>query len=176
MTASGCGAMVKEYGELLHDDPRYADKAARVAALSKDLSEVLRDADLAVLARDIRKPQRVAFHAPCTLQHAQQLGGTVEDILRRLGFVLAAVPDAHLCCGSAGTYSILQPVLSQRLLTNKLAALGRASAANRCTFAAPVVRCRRALHFRAPAILRRYAKGDTRARARGRIHLQRTTD
>ena len=122
VTASGCGAVVKDYGHLLSHDPAYADKAQRVSALALDVAEVLRDADLSGVALG-RQAQKVAFHSPCTLQHAQQLDGVVETILSRAGFTVTAVPDAHLCCGSAGTYSILQPELSQRLLANKLAAL-----------------------------------------------------
>ncbi len=122
VTASGCGALVKDYGLLLAEDPAYADKARRVSALARDISEVLRDADLSGVGLR-RQPQKVAFHSPCTLQHGQQLDGVVEGILSRAGFTLTAVADAHLCCGSAGTYSILQPALSQQLLTNKLAAL-----------------------------------------------------
>ncbi|WP_312521298.1 glycolate oxidase subunit GlcF [Stutzerimonas nitrititolerans] len=120
-TASGCGAFVKEYGHLLRDDPVYASKAARVSALTKDLVEVLRLTELEQL--DVKADKRMAFHCPCTLQHAQKLGGAVEDVLKRLGFQLTAVPDAHLCCGSAGSYSITQPALSKQLRDNKLTAL-----------------------------------------------------
>lgn len=126
MTASGCGVMVREYGDLLKDDPAYADKAARITGMTRDISEVV--ADLlsdGELAGKIRKLPRgkVAFHAPCTLQHGQKITGVVEAILARAGYDLCAVPDAHLCCGSAGTYSILQPGLSQQLLDNKVKAL-----------------------------------------------------
>lgn len=120
-TASGCGAFIKEYGHLLSSDPAYADKAKKVSALAKDLVEVLRDEPLEALA--ISSSQRVAFHCPCTLQHAQKLGGAVESVLTRLGFNLTAVPDSHLCCGSAGTYSLTQPELSRQLRDNKLNAL-----------------------------------------------------
>jgi len=120
-TASGCGAFVKDYGHLLRDDPVYASKAARVSALTKDLVEVLRLTELEQL--DVKADKRMAFHCPCTLQHAQKLGGAVEDVLKRLGFQLTAVPDAHLCCGSAGSYSITQPALSKQLRDNKLTAL-----------------------------------------------------
>lgn len=120
-TASGCGAFIKEYGHLLSTDPAYADKAKKVSALAKDLVEVLRDEPLETLA--ISTSQRVAFHCPCTLQHAQKLGGAVESVLTRLGFNLTAVPDSHLCCGSAGTYSLTQPDLSRQLRDNKLNAL-----------------------------------------------------
>lgn len=121
ITASGCGAFVKDYGFLLRDDPGYADKAARVSALARDLVEVLRGEALESLG--VRAGKRVAFHCPCTLQHAQKLGGAVESVLSRLGFELTPVPDAHLCCGSAGTYSLTQPELSRRLRDNKLDAL-----------------------------------------------------
>lgn len=120
-TASGCGAFVKDYGHLLASDPAYAAKAARVSALAKDLVEVLRAEPLERLGA--HGDLRLAFHCPCTLQHAQKLGGAVEDVLRRLGFHLTEVPDAHLCCGSAGTYSITQPELSRQLRDNKLNAL-----------------------------------------------------
>lgn len=120
-TASGCGAFVKEYGALLKHDPHYAAKAERVSALAKDLVEILRAEPLTDL--HLHDQQRLAFHCPCTLQHAQKLGGAVEDVLVRLGFELTAVPDGHLCCGSAGTYSLTQPVLSRQLRDNKLNAL-----------------------------------------------------
>ncbi|MCT6001642.1 hypothetical protein LZN10_13285, partial [Pseudomonas aeruginosa] len=120
-TASGCGAFVKDYAYLLRDDPRYADKAREVAAAARDLVEVLRDEPLESLG--LRCDQRLAFHCPCTLQHAQRLGGAVESVLRRLGFHLTEVADGHLCCGSAGTYSLTQPALSRRLRDNRLDAL-----------------------------------------------------
>jgi len=123
ITASGCGTQVKEYGHLLSADAHYAAKAARVSALAKDISEVLAQSDLTAFTRP--RAQKIAFHAPCSLQHGQRLSGTVERILQRCGFQLTPVADAHLCCGSAGTYSILQPELSQRLLKNKVAALER---------------------------------------------------
>ena len=120
-TASGCGAFIKDYGHLLSSDPAYAAKAAKVSALAKDLVEVLRDEPLDQLG--VRSDQRLAFHCPCTLQHAQRLGGAVEAILGQLGFNLTPVPDSHLCCGSAGTYSLTQPELSRQLRDNKLNAL-----------------------------------------------------
>lgn len=122
MTASGCGAMVKDYGHLLRDDPVYAERAARVSELCKDLSEVLAAEDLAPL-KLAQRNERVAFHCPCTLQHALQLSGVVEEILEKAGVELTKTKDKHLCCGSAGTYSILQPEMSQRLLKKKLTAL-----------------------------------------------------
>ncbi|NIF26955.1 glycolate oxidase subunit GlcF [Pantoea sp. Tr-811] len=120
-TASGCGAFVRDYGHLLARDPLYAAKAARVSALSRDLVEVLRDEPLEQLG--LCAEQRLAFHCPCTLQHALKLGGQVESLLARLGFTLTPVPDGHLCCGSAGTYSLTQPELSQQLRDNRLNAL-----------------------------------------------------
>jgi len=119
MTASGCGSTVREYGHLLAHDPAYRDKAARVSALTRDLSEVIPPEALPARTG----VGRVACHSPCSLQHGQQLRGTVEALLARAGFELTPVPDAHLCCGSAGTYSILQPALSGELRRRKLAAL-----------------------------------------------------
>jgi glycolate oxidase iron-sulfur subunit len=122
VNASGCGAVVKEYGELLAQDPDYAERARRIAELTRDPSEVLAAEDLTPLGSP-GAGRKVAFHAPCTLQHAQKLANRVEPILSRLGFQLTAVPNAHLCCGSAGTYSLTQPELSTRLRDDKLVAL-----------------------------------------------------
>jgi len=122
ITASGCGSMVKEYGHLLRNDPDYAEKARRVSELTFDLVEVLAREDLKRLKLKI-ETQPVGYHSPCSLQHGQQLAGEVESLLRRLGFELTPVADSHLCCGSAGTYSILQPTISTQLLRNKLNAL-----------------------------------------------------
>jgi glycolate dehydrogenase iron-sulfur subunit len=125
VTASGCGVQLKEYGELLRDDPVYAERANRVANLARDPVEVIA-MEWKRLAKQVamdRGPQKIAFHAPCTLQHGLKLAGRTEEILEALGLELTPVADAHLCCGSAGTYSILQPELSNRLLANKLAAL-----------------------------------------------------
>ena len=120
-TASGCGAFVKDYGHLLRHDPAYAQKSATISERTKDLVEVLRAEPLEQLGGCTR--QTLAFHCPCTLQHAQKLGGAVESVLTRLGFNLTPVPDSHLCCGSAGTYSITQPVLAKQLRDNKMNAL-----------------------------------------------------
>ena len=119
MTASGCGINVKEYGHLLAADAQYRGKAERISAMTRDLSEVIRPEDL---------PQgtgrgRVAFHSPCTLQHGQQIRGKVEALLTRIGYELVPVRDAHLCCGSAGAYSLLQPEIANELRSRKLAAL-----------------------------------------------------
>ncbi len=125
VTASGCGAMVKDYGALLAQDPVYADKAARIAALARDPSEVL----AVELARpEVALPQpgagrKIAFHSPCSLQHGQKLPGLAEGLLTRLGYELTPVADGHLCCGSAGSYSLLQPTLARQLRDNKLNSL-----------------------------------------------------
>jgi glycolate oxidase iron-sulfur subunit len=118
-TASGCGVTVKDYGHLLAQDGKYRDKAARISSLAKDLCEVVPfDAIPQGRARG-----RVAFQSPCTLQHGQQIRGMVEARLARAGFELAEVRDAHLCCGSAGTYSLLQPAIAAELRARKLEAL-----------------------------------------------------
>ena len=120
-TASGCGVMIKEYAELLQYDEQYAKKAVKFSSLVKDISEILGHEDL-VGFKDKNRP-KIAFQAPCTLQHGQKLTGVVENILTRAGFDLVDVENNHLCCGSAGVYSILQPVLSGQLLENKLESL-----------------------------------------------------
>ena len=125
VTASGCGVMVRDYGHLLAQDPAYAQKAERVAALARDPVEIVA-AEWPMLAPQIAPSgtaQRLAFHPPCTLQHGMQIRGEVERLLQAAGYALLPVADAHLCCGSAGTYSILQPELSRRLKANKLRAL-----------------------------------------------------
>jgi glycolate oxidase iron-sulfur subunit len=124
MTASGCGVFTKEFVHHLKDDPEYCDKAARVSALTKDLSEVLPETGMVKGS----KPRRVAFQSPCTLQHGQQIKGKVEAILAKAGYELEPVADGHLCCGSAGTYSILQPELSMQLRERKLATLAAGGA------------------------------------------------
>jgi glycolate oxidase iron-sulfur subunit len=124
-TASGCGVMLKDYGHVLAQDAHYRTKAERIAFLCKDVSEVLHAERAALLAlpRATGAAQRIAFHAPCTLQHGLRLAPLVESLLIDMGLRLTGVPDAHLCCGSAGTYSIVQPALSRRLQANKQAAL-----------------------------------------------------
>ena len=119
MTASGCGATVKDYVHLLATDAAYRGKAERISAMTRDLSEVIDP--LALPAG--RDRGRVAFHSPCTLQHGQQIRGKVEALLTRVGYQLTPVRDAHLCCGSAGTYSLLQPAIAGELRARKLAAL-----------------------------------------------------
>jgi glycolate oxidase iron-sulfur subunit len=127
MNASGCGVMVKDYGHLFLDEPAYAAKAARISALTRDLSELLPDLVPALRARLQSAPsQQLTFHPPCTLQHGQQLRGGVEKHLGALGFkVNVASCEAHLCCGSAGTYSVLQPELSYALRDRKLGNLAQ---------------------------------------------------
>jgi len=121
MTASGCGVTVKEYGHLLAADPQYAVKAKAISALTKDLSEILPEFEIELQQKLNGKfPQRVAYHPPCTLQHGQQIRGKVEGLLRGVGVDVQLCADSHLCCGSAGTYSVLQPDLSYRLRDNKL--------------------------------------------------------
>ncbi len=127
MTASGCGTTVKEYGHLLAHDLAYAEKAQRISALTRDLSEVIaaEAARLETLlaARKASAAPKLALQLPCSLQHGQQIKGVIERILLAAGFELTPVADSHLCCGSAGTYSILQPQLAEKLKVNKLAAL-----------------------------------------------------
>nr|WP_297532571.1 glycolate oxidase subunit GlcF [uncultured Roseateles sp.] len=129
MNASGCGVQVKDYGRLLAHDPDYAEKATRIATLTRDLSEYL-PALVQPLRSRLGQPgagthrPTLAYHPPCTLQHGQQLRGGVEGLMRELGFEISLAPsESHLCCGSAGTYSVLQPVLSKQLRERKLAAL-----------------------------------------------------
>jgi glycolate oxidase iron-sulfur subunit len=121
MTASGCGVTVKEYGHLLAHDPVYAAKAQRIAALTRDLSEIVPEfeAELALKLKG-KLAKKVAWHPPCTLQHGQQIRGKVEGILRAAGVEVKLCADSHLCCGSAGTYSMLQPVLATELRDRKL--------------------------------------------------------
>ena len=121
MNASGCGSMVKDYGHVLAGDPAYAAKAERISALTRDLSEMLPDLVGALRDKVSAKSGQIAFHPPCTLQHGQQLRGGVETHLGALGFnVKTASCEAHLCCGSAGTYSVLQPKIAYELRDRKL--------------------------------------------------------
>ncbi len=120
-TASGCGVTAKEYGSLLKHDAAYKDKAEQISSATKDIVEILENEELALLKNQSTKS--LAFQSPCTLQHGQKLNGNVESLLSALGFKLTPTANPHLCCGSAGTYSLLQPELSQRLLADKIASL-----------------------------------------------------
>ena len=120
ITASGCCATVKEYAYHLRDDYEYLIKAERIAYLARDIAEVLQKEDLTPLLGKKPKIKKVAFQSPCSLQHGQKINGVVESILKQCGYELTPVADAHLCCGSAGTYSILQPEIAGQLRTNKL--------------------------------------------------------
>ena len=130
VTASGCGVQVREYGHHLADDAVYAAKAAKISALCRDPSEVLAAEQATLqplLAARLATRGKLAFHAPCTLQHGLQIRGVIENILSAAGFELTPVADGHLCCGSAGTYAVLQPEIAGRLRANKLAALNAGS-------------------------------------------------
>lgn len=122
ITASGCGATLQEYGYLLRHDSAYAEKAAKVSALSRDIADILAAEDLSKL--DVPTiQQRIAVHCPCTQQHALKLPGKVKALLQQQGFELTQTRNDHLCCGSAGTYSLLQADLSHQLRDNKIADL-----------------------------------------------------
>ena len=126
MNASGCGVTVREYGHTLKDDAAYAAKAARISELTRDLSELLPELVPALKGRVKAPGGVVAYHPPCTLQHGQKLRGGVETHLRALGFdIQVAQSESHLCCGSAGTYSVLQPELSYQLRDRKLGHLNQ---------------------------------------------------
>ena len=122
MTASGCGSFIKEYEQLFKNDPEYLQKAEKIANLTRDLVEVITPEDMATL-KPAQLNRKISAHIPCTLQHAQKLTNRLEPLLTAFGFDLTTVENAHLCCGSAGTYSILQPKKSQQLKANKLQAL-----------------------------------------------------
>ncbi len=126
VTASGCGVQVRDYGHLLADDPAYAAKAVRVSELCRDPADILaaeKVALLALLESHAAQRGKLAFHSPCTLQHGLKIRGVIEEFLQAAGYRLTPVADGHLCCGSAGTYAVLQPELAVRLRDNKLAAL-----------------------------------------------------
>jgi glycolate oxidase iron-sulfur subunit len=132
VTASGCGTMLKDYGFIFRTDPQYAAKAARISALARDISEVL--IELMAGARSDVRPStaaapapeaahapvlRVAYHSACSLQHGQKLHGLAPRLLREAGFTVLDIPEGHICCGSAGTYSMLQPEMSAKLRDRK---------------------------------------------------------
>jgi glycolate oxidase iron-sulfur subunit len=123
--ASGCGTTLKDYGHLLADDPAYAQRAARIASLSKDISEVMLQLGLQPPTRSApyAMGNRLAYHSACSMQHGQRVTEQPKALLRAAGFEVLDVPDGHLCCGWAGTYSVLQPELSQRLQARKVATI-----------------------------------------------------
>jgi glycolate oxidase iron-sulfur subunit len=123
INASGCGTMVKDYGFMLREDPAYAAKAARIAALAKDVTEFLHELGLKapVPGRDLV----VAYHSACSMQHGQRITAQPKDLLRAAGFAVKDIPEGHICCGSAGTYNLLQPELATRLRARKLANIAR---------------------------------------------------
>ena len=123
ITASGCGTTVKDYGFMLRDDKTYAERAARVANLTRDISEYLVTLPLA-RKQDVNEVV-VAYHSACSLQHGQRVTRQPKEILTRLGFVVKDVPEGHLCCGSAGTYNILQPDIARRLRERKVGTIER---------------------------------------------------
>jgi glycolate oxidase iron-sulfur subunit len=123
INASGCSQMVKEYAHALRHEPAYAERAVRIASMTRDLSELLPELALALKGRvRAERAPRLAFHAPCTLQHGQRISG-VDAQLRALGFDVTQPVESHLCCGSAGTYSVLQPEIATSLRDRKLARL-----------------------------------------------------
>ncbi|MCA0434636.1 MAG: glycolate oxidase subunit GlcF [Proteobacteria bacterium] len=117
ITASGCGTTIKDYGHMFRNDPAYAAKAAAVSAKAKDITEFLAGAGLPEARQDLR----VAYHSACSMQHGQKIKAEPLALLRQAGFTVAEVPEGHLCCGSAGTYNILQPEIAERLRDRKLA-------------------------------------------------------
>ena len=132
MTVTGCGVTVKEYPHLFRSDPEYREKATRIAEMTFDLCEIL-DREIGEDYSVEESGKSVAFHPPCTLQHGQKITGVVEGILRRVGYEVRTIRDGHLCCGSAGTYSLLQPVISGRLRENKVQSLRETDADIICT-------------------------------------------
>ena len=122
VTTSGCGATIKDYGHMLRDDPAFAEKAKAVASIAKDISEVAQNLDLEFA---LLRPLVVAYHAACSLQHGQKIADAPKALLRRAGFEVRAIPESHLCCGSAGTYNILQPEIADALRARKVANIAR---------------------------------------------------
>ncbi|MGH6901062.1 MAG: heterodisulfide reductase-related iron-sulfur binding cluster, partial [Geminicoccaceae bacterium] len=132
INASGCGTTVKDYGFMLREDPAYAEKAARIAALAKDVTELLADLDLKTdgAGRDLEadgagRDLVVAYHSACSMQHGQKITDLPKDLLKAAGFTVKDVPEGHICCGSAGTYNLLQPELAMQLRARKLANIAR---------------------------------------------------
>jgi glycolate oxidase iron-sulfur subunit len=123
VNASGCGTEIKDYGHIFRDDPTWAEPARRVSALARDISEFLAGLDLKLTGST--PPLTVAYHSACSLQHGQKITREPKDLLAKAGFAVRDVPEGHLCCGSAGTYNLLQPAIAEQLKTRKLANIGR---------------------------------------------------
>ncbi len=123
INASGCGTTVKDYGHMLREDSAYAEKAARIAALTKDVTEFLSDLGLPAATNDTDLV--VAYHSACSMQHGQKITTLPKKLLTDAGFTVKDVPEGHLCCGSAGTYNILQPEIARRLRDRKVANIER---------------------------------------------------
>ncbi|MGB6859825.1 MAG: glycolate oxidase subunit GlcF [Pseudolabrys sp.] len=119
VTVSGCGTTIKDYGFMLRNEPAYADKAARISARARDITEFLATLDIREVAAPL--PLTIAYHAACSLQHGQKVLREPKELLSKVGFVVKDVPEGHLCCGSAGTYNILQPALAEQLRARKIA-------------------------------------------------------
>ena len=123
ITASGCGTTIKDYGFMLREDEAYAEKAARVSAAAKDVSEYLASLELPTIAR--AQKLVVAYHSACSMQHGQQIRDEPKKLLRAAGFEVRDVPEGHICCGSAGVYNIMQPEIAGQLKARKLANIAR---------------------------------------------------
>jgi glycolate oxidase iron-sulfur subunit len=123
ITASGCGTTIKDYGFMFRDDPAYAEKAARVSAIAKDVTEYM--ASLGLMPPIIESDLVVAYHSACSMQHGQRIVGEPKRLLTKAGFTVRDVPEGHLCCGSAGTYNLLQPVIARQLRDRKVANIER---------------------------------------------------
>jgi glycolate oxidase iron-sulfur subunit len=123
ITASGCGTMIKDYGFMLRHDPAYAERAARVAKLAKDITEYL--APLPLVPTDDTAKLVVAYHSACSMQHGQRVNREPRALLSKVGFLVKEISDGHLCCGSAGTYNILQPDIARRLRERKVGTIER---------------------------------------------------
>ena len=127
VNASGCGTTIKDYGFLFREDPVWAEKAAKVSALARDITELL--SELGPLPTVAGERPSIAYHSACSMQHGQKLDGLPRRLLREAGFELHEVAEGHICCGSAGSYNILQPALAAQLRNRKLANLARSGAA-----------------------------------------------
>jgi glycolate oxidase iron-sulfur subunit len=123
ITASGCGTTIKDYGFMLRDDPDYAEKARRVSEIAKDITEYVMGL---TLARPVRETDLVvAYHSACSMQHGQQIRTEPKTLLKQAGFTVKDVPEGHICCGSAGTYNLLQPEIADELRARKVANIER---------------------------------------------------